>query len=346
MDVGVTNTGSTFLIGWISHGCLSSASDGTICGLKFIALSIGPCPPLAKSLGLPYLSAYLDSLGTNFTHGANFATYASTIRLPTSIIPAGTYSPIYLDVEYSEFVQFKFRSQVLRKKGGIYAYLLPKGYYFPKALYTFDIGQNDLAEGFLGNMTIEEVSASIPDIVNNFSINVKNIYNLGARSFWIHNTGPIGCLPLILATFLSAQRDSYGCAKPYNDVAQYFNHKLKEAIVQLRKDLPLAAITYVDIYSVKYSLYSKPKEYGFELPLIACCGYGGIYNYSSSIDCGTTITVDGSQIFVGSCERPSVRVNWDGIHYTEAANKFVFNKISNGAFSDPPIPLKMACHKI
>ncbi|KAK9993353.1 hypothetical protein SO802_023056 [Lithocarpus litseifolius] len=214
---------------------------------------------LAKSLGLPYLSAYLDSLGTNFTHGANFATYASTIGLPISIIPAGTFSPIYLNVEYSEFVQFKFRSQVLRQK---------------------------------------------------------------------------------------AQRDSYGCAKPYNEVAQYFNHKLKEAIVQLRKDLPLAAITYVDIYSVKYSLYSKPKEYGFELPLIACCGYGGIYNYSSSINCGTTITVNGSQIFVGSCERPSVRVNWDGIHYTEAANKFVFDKISNGAFSDPPIPLKMACHKI
>ena len=88
---------------------------------------------------------------------------------------------------------------------------------------------------------------------------------MGARSFWIHNTGPIGCLPLILATFLSAQRDSYGCAKPHNDVAQYFNHKLKEAIVQLRKDLPLAAITYVDIYSVKYSLYSKPKEYGKDL---------------------------------------------------------------------------------
>ncbi|XP_050251220.1 esterase-like isoform X3 [Quercus robur] len=301
---------------------------------------------MAKSLGLPYLSAYLDSLGTNFTHGANFATYASTIRLPTSIIPAGTYSPIYLDVEYSEFVQFKFRSQALRQKGGIYAYLLPKGYYFPKALYTFDIGQNDLAEGIMGNMTIEEISASFPDIVNKFSINVKNIYNLGARSFWIHNTGPIGCLPLILATFLSAQRDSYGCAKPYNDVAQYFNHKLKEAIVQLRKDLPLAAITYVDIYSVKYSLYSKPKEYGFELPLIACCGYGGIYNYSSSIDCGATITVNGSQIFVGSCEHPSVRVNWDGIHYTEAANKFVFDKISTGAFSDPPIPLKMACHNI
>ena len=52
---------------------------------------------------------------------------------------------------------------------------MPKGDYFSKALYTFDIGQNDLGEGFFGNMTIEEVNASIPDIVNKFSINVKVI---------------------------------------------------------------------------------------------------------------------------------------------------------------------------
>ena len=45
-------------------------------------------------------------------------------------------------------------------------------------LYTFDIGRNDLAKGFFfGNMTIEEVNASILDILNKFSINVKvNLY--------------------------------------------------------------------------------------------------------------------------------------------------------------------------
>ncbi|XP_059433933.1 esterase-like [Corylus avellana] len=301
---------------------------------------------MAKSVGLPYLSAYLDSLGTNFKHGANFATAASTIRLPAQIIPGGGFSPFYLNIQYSQFVQFKSKSQTIREKGGIYANLMPKKDYFPKALYTFDIGQNDLGEGFFGNMTIEEVNASVPDIVNNFSTNVKAIYDLGGRSFWIHNTGPIGCLPYILANFLSAQRDSHGCAKPYNDVAQYFNYKLKEVVVQLRIDLPLAAITHVDVYFAKYSLFSESNKHGFELPLVACCGYGGKYNYSSSVGCGGTITVNGSQIFVGSCERPSVRVNWDGIHYTEAANKFVFDKISTGAFSDPPIPLKMACHRV
>ena len=84
---------------------------------------------------------------------------------------------------------------------------------------------------------------------------------------------------------------------------------------------------------------------GFELPLVACCGSGGMYNYNSSAGCGATITVNGTQIAVGSCDDPSVRVIWDGIHYTDAANKFIFEQISTGAFSDPPIPLKMACHR-
>lgn len=83
---------------------------------------------------------------------------------------------------------------------------------------------------------------------------------------------------------------------------------------------------------------------GFELPLVACCGYGGKYNYNNEVTCGYTLKMkNGSEIVVGACEKPWKRVNWDGIHYTEAANKFVFNKISTGAFSDPPRPLKQSC---
>ena len=84
------------------------------------------CIFTAKSLGLPYLSAYLDSLGTNFTHGANFATVSSTIRLPINIIPRGGFSPFYLDIQYSQFGQFKNRSQIIRQKGkmGIYLFVV------------------------------------------------------------------------------------------------------------------------------------------------------------------------------------------------------------------------------
>jgi hypothetical protein len=37
-------------------------------------------PIAAESLGIPHLSAYLNSIGSNFTQGANFATAGSSIR--------------------------------------------------------------------------------------------------------------------------------------------------------------------------------------------------------------------------------------------------------------------------
>ncbi|XP_054788570.1 esterase-like [Prosopis cineraria] len=295
---------------------------------------------VAQNFGLPHLSAYLNSLGVNFTHGANFATAGSSIKPP----PCGDqFSPFFLDLQFNQFTEFKNKTQFIRRQGGIFGSLIPKEKHFVKALYTFDIGQNDLGAAIHGNKTLQEIKASIPDTVNSFSANVKNIYNLGARYFWIHNTGPIGCLPYTLVR-ISGQRDESGCVKPYNELAQYFNYKLKEAVVQLRKDLPHAVITYVDIYSAKYSLISNAKKYGFEEPIVACCGYGGEYNYGI-VQCGRTKMVNGTEIYAGSCEKPSVRVNWDGIHYTEAANKFIFDQISTGAFSDPPVPLNMACHR-
>ncbi|XVF36906.1 hypothetical protein REPUB_Repub19eG0099100 [Reevesia pubescens] len=294
----------------------------------------------------PYGDTYFHMPARRFSDGRLIIDFiASTIRLPDMIIPNGGFSPFYLDLQYSQFVQFKNRSQIIREQGGLLASLMPKEEYFPKALYTFDIGQNDLGEGFFANLTIAEVNASVPDMVNKFSANIRNIYSLGARSFWVHNTGPIGCLPYVFTAFASAEKDSAGCLKPHNEVAQYFNLKLKEAVTQLRNEFPSAAFTYVDIYSVKYSLFVEPQKHGFELPLVTCCGYGGQYNYNSEAPCGGTITVNGTNIFVGSCEHPSVRVVWDGIHYTEAANKFVFDQISTGSFSDPPVPLKRACQR-
>ncbi|XVE95479.1 hypothetical protein REPUB_Repub02eG0101000 [Reevesia pubescens] len=77
---------------------------------------------------------------------------------------------------------------------------------------------------------------------------------------------------------------------------------------------------------------------------MACCGHGGEYNYVRVATCGETLNVNDTNIAMVSCKDPLVRVNWDGFHFTEVANKFVFDRVSTGAFFDPPIPLKMACH--
>ncbi|KAG4969924.1 hypothetical protein JHK82_035619 [Glycine max] len=261
---------------------------------------------IAESFGIPYLSPYLDSLGSNFSRGANFATFGSTIKPQQNIFLKNLLSPFNLGVQYTQFNGFKPKTQLIRNQGGTFASLMPKEEYFTEALYTFDIGQNDLMAGIFR---------------------------------------PIGCLPLILTNFPLAIKDASGCVKEYNEVAQDFNRHLKDALAKLREDLPLAAITYVDVYTPKYNLFSDPKKYGFELPHVTCCGYGGKYNFNDVARCGATMKVMNKDILVGSCKTPSTRVVWDGIHYTEAANKVIFDQISSGNFTDPPIPLKMACNR-
>ncbi|KAM7518874.1 hypothetical protein LguiB_017836 [Lonicera macranthoides] len=221
--------------------------------------------------------------------------------------------------------------------GGVFESLLPTAETFSKALYTIDIGQNDLGAAIFNGATVEQINAMVPSLINTTSLQVEALYFAGARSFWIHNTGPIGCLAYILSgvTIAPDQKDDAGCARQFNGVAQYFNSRLKELVVLLRGRLPLAAITYVDIYSIKYSFFSQPQQYGFVQPLRVCCGYGGIYNYNSSIPCETA----------QSCSNPSQKVVWDGVHYTEAANKAVFEQILTGNFTDPSLKPRFACHR-
>ncbi|CAL2231207.1 unnamed protein product [Prunus armeniaca] len=313
---------------------------------------------IVESLRLPHLSAFLDSVGSNFSHGANFATAGSTIRPPKHNHITKWGQPHFFRCAACSILGLPNKIPNISKKklglfqnwqiGEVFGKLLPKKDYFSQALYTFDIGQNDLTAGYKLNLTTEQVKAYVPDVLSQLSHTIKIVYEQGGRSFWIHNTGPLGCLPYVLDRFLinPAQIDKYGCADQFNEVAQYFNQRLKEALLHLKKDLPLAAITYVDVYSVKRTLITQTKKYGFENPLIACCGHGGKYNYNRYAKCGTKKTINGNETVIAkSCNDPTVRINWDGVHYTEAANKWIFQQIVNGSFSDPPNPLKMACRR-
>ena len=78
------------------------------------------------------------------------------------------------------------------------------------------------------------------------------------------NTCPLGYLPYVLdrLPITAGQVDHIGYVGPANDVAKYFNTKLNETVVELIKQLSLASITCVDLYSLKYALLSKAKKYG------------------------------------------------------------------------------------
>lgn len=177
----------------------------------------------ADHLGLPFLSPYLDSVGSNFQHGANFATGGATIRrLNESWFETGV-SPFPLDIQVEHYTQFKERAAYFYNQGtqpgtlknskinqtmlaAMLSWMmikanctihdsfsdgwvdkvasdkgrLPKPEDFSNALYTFDIGQNDLAAAFR-KMSREELRATLPDIVNQFAKQIR--VNSTARSF-------------------------------------------------------------------------------------------------------------------------------------------------------------------
>ncbi|KAJ8563369.1 hypothetical protein K7X08_031821 [Anisodus acutangulus] len=284
---------------------------------------------IADRLELQYLSAYLDSINAEFRNGANFATAGS------SILPGG-YSPFYLGLQISQFLQFKKRTILLSDL----RINIPKPEDFSKALYTFDIAQNDLSYGFQHTHEAQ-VRASIPQILNNFTQAIHQLYVEGALNFWIHNTGPIGCLPISVIDYpLKPQGlDAIGCIENQNKVAREFNKQLKDRISHLRAELPHATFTYVDIYSAKYQLISTAKKQGFGDPLKFCCGW---YYKDYEVACGQTSIVNGTE-YGKACRDPRKYISWDGIHYTDAANVWLAKSILNGSFSDPPVPIEKSC---
>ncbi|GMY26334.1 GDSL esterase/lipase At3g27950-like isoform X1 [Fagus crenata] len=297
---------------------------------------------IAEKLGLPLLSAYLDSIEPNFRHGANFAASGSTIQPADAKLFGAGFNPLSLNIQLLQFEQFKDRTnepfnQATRSwiKNS-----LPRPEEFSKALYTLDSGQNDLHFGLV-TTTEEQVRASIPNIINMFSKAVKILYQGGARTFWIHNTGPIGCLPFFAVRNppKTANSDQNGCIKSYNELAQEFNKQLKDKVFQLRTQLHYAVLIYVDIYTAKYTLISEAEKQGFVSPLGYCCRHVG------GADCWQTLRVNGTEVFAASCSDPSKYISWDGTHYTEAANKWVANHIVDGSLSDPPISLTKACQR-
>ncbi|KAK6946505.1 GDSL lipase/esterase [Dillenia turbinata] len=167
-----------------------------------------------------------------------------------------------------------------------------------------------------------------------------NISKHGGQNFWVHNSGPLGCLPMKLAITSknTSDLDQYGCLQSLNGGAKAFNEKLHLMCDQLRVELKNATIIYVDMFTIRYDLIANATKYGFENPLMACCGYGGQpYNTHPRITCGKP--------GYNRCEDPSKYISWDGVHYTEAANIITAEKILSTIYCTPSAKFNFFCKK-
>nr|GMD48201.1 GDSL esterase/lipase At1g54790 [Ipomoea batatas] len=305
---------------------------------------------LMDAMDLPFLNPYLDSIGIpSFRKGCNFAAAGSTI-LPAT---PSSVSPFSFGIQVAQFLRFKARVlEIQAKKHDKY---VPDEDFFQKGLYMFDIGQNDLAGAFYSK-TLDQILASIPTILSEFENGIKELYDQGARNFWIHNTGPLGCLSQNIAKFGTdpSKLDGLGCVNSHNQAATLLNLQLHTLCKKLQGQYADANVTYVDIFTIKSDLIANFSRYGMHdknphlpllqqnLPLMACCGVGGPpLNYNSRVSCGQTKVINGTTFTAKGCNDSTEYINWDGIHYTEAANQYAAMQILTGKYSDPPFADRM-----
>ena len=71
----------------------------------------------AQAFGLPFLSPYLQSIDSDFRHGANYASNAGTVLKPNTSQYVTGISPFYLGVQYKQMLDFKVRVLDLLSKG-------------------------------------------------------------------------------------------------------------------------------------------------------------------------------------------------------------------------------------
>ncbi|XP_020206023.1 GDSL esterase/lipase At4g01130 isoform X1 [Cajanus cajan] len=303
---------------------------------------------LAQALGLPFLSPYLQSIGSNYNHGANYATLASTVLLPKTSLFVTGISPFSLAIQLNQMKQFKTKVNEEHQQVSFdcsSGTTLPSPNIFGKSLYTFYIGQNDFTSN-LAAIGIGGVQQYLPQVVSQIAATIKELYNLGGRTFLVLNLAPVGCYPSFLVELPhnSSDIDEFGCLVSYNNAVVEYNNMLKETLRQTRESLSDASVIYVDTYTVLLELFRHPTSHGLKYGTKACCGYGGgDYNFDPKAYCGNTKEINGSTVTATACDDPYNYVSWDGIHATEAANKLTTFAILNGSYSDPPFPFQEHC---
>lgn len=293
----------------------------------------------AKALGMPFLSPYLQSVASNFGHGANFAAAGATARGTDSFI-----APISLTVQINQFKVFKQQVLASIKAHGPQSYL-PSAGAFKSGLYTIEIGGNDFSYAYMTlNQTTAQVKATVvPKIAKSIGGAVQALYDEGARNFLVRDVGPQGCGPFWLTYFPHSSNDfdKHGCSISYNDAVLHYNTLLRAELSSLRKQLKDATIIYVNTYDIIYDFFANPSKYGFTATTRSCCGAGGVYN--DAVWCGKTSKVNGTKLQAVACSNPSSSVSWDGVHWTDEANKLLTQQIFSGKYFEPSFPLASYC---
>ncbi|KAI3719117.1 hypothetical protein L6452_20008 [Arctium lappa] len=177
--------------------------------------------------------------------------------------------------------------------------------YLKRCIYLSNIGSNDYINNYLipniyptSNTYTSDRYATV--LIQQYSQQLKTLYNLGARKIAVFGLGQIGCAPAEIAMFGTGGKP---CVESINDAVKLFNERLKALVDELNKDYSDARFTFINLTSI-----SAPQGDVAILPDVPCC----------------QVREDG-QCLPNSrpCPIRVLSVFYDGFHPSEIANTVV-----------------------
>ncbi|KAH8936382.1 hypothetical protein BDL97_17G081500 [Sphagnum fallax] len=295
---------------------------------------------IAQAFGFPFFEPILlesdKGFQTDYTHGVNFAYSGATV------IPNNTKNPIYLQYELDQFFDYKKALLSSPQPSTPLSFLPTATYLIP------EMGINDFyyaySERVSPQTAIDEI---LPKSLKLVVSAVEQLHASGARIIIVGNQQPQGCSPSVLTPLRgTGPYDTIGCLDEYNKVNRVFNRKLKRALTKLQESYKIdgTLIIQFDFYNAFIEVFTNPTKYGFNASnrFEVCCGFGGAYNYNVNVTCGDSGNVSLSTghtqfVNISTAPNPKEHIEWDGVHFTQAAYKVIASFFLSGQFFISPI---------
>ncbi|KZV33101.1 GDSL esterase/lipase-like [Dorcoceras hygrometricum] len=265
---------------------------------------------LAQLLGFPnYIQPYAAVRGRVLLQGANYASGASGIRDETGN-NLGAHMSMNQQIQNFRTTVVQL-SRYFRGDGAAFAY------YLSKCIIYCGLGSND----YLNNYFMRDYystsyeytpKAYAASLIQDYSRQLTEIYNLGARKVLVTAVGAIGCIPYELARY---NGNGSRCNEEINSAISLFNAGLRRLVDRFNSGLlPGAKFVYLDSYQSGQDLAVNARSYGFEVLDRGCCGVG---RNNGQITCLP---------FQIPCANRRNHLFWDAFHPTEAANILLAKK--------------------
>ncbi|XP_059664684.1 GDSL esterase/lipase At5g45670-like [Cornus florida] len=279
---------------------------------------------IAELLGFDdYIPPYASARGQDILKGVNYASAAAGIRDETGQQLGGRISMNGQVNNYKNTV-----SQVVDLLGDEDS----AANYLSKCIYSVGLGSNDYLNNYFMPQFYSSSRQYTPQqyadlLAQQYSQQLRTLYNYGARKVVVIGVGQIGCSPSELA---QNSPDGSTCVERINSANQMFNNNLKSLVNDFNNNLADAKFIYINAYGIFQDLINSPSSFGLRVTNAGCCGVG---RNNGQITCLPLQT---------PCQNRNEYLFWDAFHPTEAANVVVGRRSYNPQSSSDAYPFGIA----